>query len=73
MRDRDRRALERLPHLRLQRGDVGLQDGDVVLTPEMFCRLKLAAARLPAASVVTNEVGPDCAARLAAEVMPDIR
>jgi hypothetical protein len=35
--------------------------------------LRFAVARWPAASVVTNDVGPDCAARLAAEVMPDIR
>src|SRR5262245_24854449 len=40
---------------------------------EISCVLKGAAARLPLASVVTIEVGPDCAARLAAEVMPDRR
>src|SRR5450756_1336134 len=36
---------------------------------EMLCGLKLVAARLPSASVVTNEVGPTCAARLAAEAV----
>src|SRR5262245_21936378 len=39
----------------------------------MACGPKLVAARLPLASVVTNDVGPDCAARLAAEVMPGMR
>jgi hypothetical protein len=29
-------------------------------------------ARFPLASVVTSCVGPDCAARLAAEVMPGV-
>jgi hypothetical protein len=37
-----------------------------------LCGLKLVVARLPLMSLVTNEVGPDCAARLAAEVMPGI-
>ena len=36
----------------------------------MSCGLKLAVARLPAASLVTNWVGPTCAALLASEVMP---
>src|SRR5581483_4440510 len=35
--------------------------------------LKLEVARLPAASVVTKETGPDCAARLAADAMPGMR
>src|SRR5262249_7832358 len=39
----------------------------------IFCGPKFVAARLPFASVVTNAVGPDCAARLAAEVRPGIR
>ena len=36
----------------------------------MSCGLKLAVARLPAASLVTNWVGPTCTALLASEVMP---
>jgi hypothetical protein len=43
------------------------------MAPERFVMLsglKLVAARCPLASVVTKLVGPDCAARLAAEVMP---
>src|SRR5438270_778229 len=37
---------------------------------ERLAGLKLLVARLPLASAVTNEVGPDCAARLAAELIP---
>src|SRR4051812_41595486 len=45
-------------------------DATLPWRPAMSGALKFDAARLPAASVVTNLVGPVCAAVLAAEVMP---
>src|SRR5262245_42193296 len=39
----------------------------------IVCGPKFVAARLPVASVVTNGVGPDCAAKLAPDALPGTR
>ena len=46
-------------------------DCKVAISCELETPLKAAVARLPAASVVTTLIGPDCAERLAAEATPD--